>query len=421
MWTAVLPATTWSLAWFALVASAFLRVALYPPSADRLARRLQNPARALGVVVALALLARIPPALLLPVGAGYDIDSFRLVGTALLNGEEVYSSAAAGRHPYLPFQMFLIGGALWAAEQTSLPFVVWIKLPAVLADAAITAALFQTLRRRDPSGTTAVSGAALYALNPVSLLVSAYHGQFDALPTLLLLLAWSTWRARRGSSAAALGAAILNKSWPLLFLPIVVMRLRARRARLGYTLLALGIPLGATAVYLLRFNADPLVLMRPLTHTGVPGYWGISAVIALGARWAPALQPAYELLLRAAPWLLLLTGLLALWRTRRQSALDALVTTILTLLAVSVGMGIQWLLWVVPFALLAGARRWLTWYSIMAVILLLTQLYGLHMVPWAWNAWGPENGKLLFRLASLPPWAVTTAWALQRLRSAERA
>jgi hypothetical protein len=421
MWTAVFPATTWALVWFALVASAFLRLALYPPRADGLARRLQSPARAFSALLLLALLARLPPALLLPVGAGYDIDSFRLVGTALLNGEEVYRSAAAGRHPYLPFQMFLLGGALWAAEQTPLPFVVWIKLPAVLADAAITAVIFQTLRRRDPSGTTAVSGAALYALNPVSLLVSAYHGQFDALPTLLLLLAWSTWRTSGAPSAIALGAAILNKSWPLVFLPIVIIRLRTWRDRLGYTLPALGIPLGATAVYLLVFNADPLVLARPLTHTGVPGYWGISAVAALGARWVPALQPVYELLLRAAPWLLLLAGLLALWRTRRQSALDALVTTILTLFAVSVGMGIQWLLWVTPFALLAGERRRLMWYSMTAVILLLTQLYGLQMVSWAWNAFGPENGKLLFRLASLPPWAVTTVWALQRLRSADRA
>jgi hypothetical protein len=73
---------------------------------------------------------RLPPALWLPVGAGFDIDSYRLVTDALLSGREVYG-AVAGRHPYLPFQMYVMGAMARLAATTGLPYVVAMKLPSI--------------------------------------------------------------------------------------------------------------------------------------------------------------------------------------------------------------------------------------------------------------------------------------------------
>ena len=84
------------------------------------------------LILLMAALFRLPPPLWLPVGAGFDIDSYRLVTDALLSGREVYG-AVAGRHPYLPFQMYVMGAMARLAAATGLPYVVAMKLPSILA------------------------------------------------------------------------------------------------------------------------------------------------------------------------------------------------------------------------------------------------------------------------------------------------
>ena len=188
MWSAIIPALVLSLAWLLGLSLAFLLTS--EALVNRTLVRIRHP---LLFLIALALFVRLIPMLLLPVGAGYDIESFKLVGNALLNSEEVYTSAAAGRHPYLPFQMYAIGAAAYLNLITQLPFIIWIKLPAVLADVIITGVIYTAFRRWGKSDTTAVFWALLYALNPITILVSAYHGQFDPISVLLLVIAWYAW------------------------------------------------------------------------------------------------------------------------------------------------------------------------------------------------------------------------------------
>ncbi|MCA9995265.1 MAG: DUF2029 domain-containing protein [Anaerolineales bacterium] len=412
MWLDTVPATSWAFGWFLLCAAAFYWG--QQPLRQFLAARQTN---AIVWLLAIALFVRLLPIVLLPVGAGYDIESFLLVGRAILAGQEVYTSEAFGRHPYLPMQMYLIGAALWAARHTFVPFVVWIKLPGLLADVGITAVIFRTTRQHSPV-ETAQYYALLYAFNPISLLVTAYHGQFDAVAVLLLLLAWHFYQSeQQNRSALALGFAILNKTWPVVFLPITFIRLPNWRSRLTYALIAVAIPVVFTLLYIIIFAADPTpMLRRALTHSGVAGYWGHSAIVAVAARFAGSLQPVYDGLLVLQRPLLLLTGLTALWFTRSQTALNALVTIILAEFAVSVGMGIQWLLWVVPFAILSGDTWWLRLYSFTGSLFLLGQLYGLHMYPWAFQLLEPERGDLLIRISSIPAWVTVVLWAWNRLR-----
>lgn len=416
MWLDTVPATSWAFGWFLLCAAVFYWG--QQPLRQFLAGK---QTAALGWLLAIALLVRLLPIVLLPVGAGYDIESFLLVGRAILAGQEVYTSEAFGRHPYLPMQMYLIGAALWAARHTFIPFVVWIKLPGLLADVGITAVIFHASRRQTTT-ETAHHYALLYALNPISLLVTAYHGQFDAVAVLLLLLAWYFYQfEQQNRSATALGFAILNKTWPAVFLPIAFIRLPNWRSKLTYALIAAAIPIAFTLLYILIFAADPApMLRRALTHAGVAGYWGHSAIVAVAARFVGSLQPIYDGLLVLQRPLLLLTGLLTLWLTRSQTALNALVTIILTEFAVSVGMGIQWLLWVVPFAILSGDVWWLRLYSFTGSLFLLGQLYGLHMYPWAFQLFGQETGDLLIRISSIPAWVTVVLWAWHRLRPVRR-
>ena len=414
MWSAIIPALVLSLAWLLGLSLAFLLTS--EALVNRTLVRIRHP---LLFLIALALFVRLIPMLLLPVGAGYDIESFKLVGNALLNSEEVYTSAAAGRHPYLPFQMYAIGAAAYLNLITQLPFIIWIKLPAVLADVIITGVIYTAFRRWGKSDTTAVFWALLYALNPITILVSAYHGQFDSISVLLLLMAWYAWYfgAQIKRSAAFLGFAILNKSWPIVFLPIAFIRLTNHRQRLIYTLCTLSIPVIFTAAYVFSFSSDPIpMLHRALTHSGVPGYWGASLIIYLLG--SPLLDPEriWPTALAFQRVLILLVGLLVLWWTRRQSALDALLTIIITIFAVTLGIGIQWLLWPIAFAVLAREQRWLKWYTITGTLIIFVHLYGLHMYPAASELLGIKQANILLRISSFPVWIITISWAISRLR-----
>ena len=418
MWTDARQATAWAFFWLLLVTAGFVLLRRPRPGSRRW------PAWPLILLV--ALLVRLPPALWLPLGATFDIDSYRLVTDALLSGQEVYV-AAVGRHPYLPFQMYVMGAMAALATATGLPYVVAIKLPAVLADVALTGLIYRMVTEGGAGGRQGRDWAAylalLYALNPVSLLVSSYHGQFEAIT--LLLLAASLWlfeRRRAGASGAALGLAILNKTWPVAFLPVVLIRLSSWRARFGYAALAVGIPALAIVAYLLAYNADPAPMLgRALTHRGNPGYWGPSAVLVPAAAARPGLQPLAGALVALRNWLLLAAVLFSLWWTQRQSARDAWLTLLLGVFAVTVGFGIQWLVWLVPFGLLVGQDRRLRVYSLAAALMLTVHLYGLHMVPWLADWFSPATTDWLIRLSGLPAWGVVVVWLATRLRAARPA
>jgi hypothetical protein len=413
MWTDARQATAWAFGWLILATAGFV-----------LARRPDRPgglrltSLSWPAILLIAGIARLAPALWLPVGASYDIESYRLVTDALLSGREVYTSVL-GRHPYLPFQMYIMGGMASLATATGLPYVAAIKLPAVLADVALTGLIY-AVAARSATRPWAAYAALLYALNPISILVTAYHGQFEAVTLLLLALAWLAWDVGRpGRSAVALGFAILNKTWPVVLLPALFIRLRGWRARAGYVLIALGVPVLFVVAYLAFFAADPLpMLRRALTHRGVAGYWGPGAVLNPAAQLYPGLQPLVDASLSLRNWLLAAAVLFGTWWTRRESLLDAFLTTLLAIFAVTVGFGIQWLVWPVPFALLAGEYRWVKAYSLAGALMLAVHLYGLHLFPWLPEWLSPMTTDWVVRLSAIPAWLIVVFWVAGRLRRA---
>jgi hypothetical protein len=360
---------------------------------------------------------------MLPVGAAYDIESFRLVGEALLNKEDVYTSAAVGRHPYLPLQMYIVGLATFLTRVTPLPFIIWIKLPAVFADTLIVIFIFRAVQQATRNQVTSLSYALLFALNPISILVTSYHGQFDPIPVLLLLLAWYSWHFGHHiiRSATLLGFAILNKTWPIVFLPVAFIRLPRVRQRFTYTGLAVGIPIFFTAFYVIFLASNPLpMLQRAVTHAGVPGYWGLSSFIFFPGVFLFDPDQVLQLILPWQRFLMLAVGLAVLWWTRRQDALNALLTIILTVFAIMLGMGIQWLLWPVAFAILAREESWLKWYSILGAMMMVVHLYGIHLYPTFNQLFDPGTATLILRLSSLPVWLIVVFWSASRLRRALR-
>jgi Gpi18-like mannosyltransferase len=144
------------------------------------------------VLIGVAFLVRLVPALILPNGAGYEMQVFREAADIFWRGESIYLVRVA--HPYLPFIIYWHVLADWLAENVGLYFVFWVKSLNLIVDSLIALIIFVGLSRYR-AREIARKTAWLYVFNPITILVAVYQGQFDALPLFFVVLALVFLRA----------------------------------------------------------------------------------------------------------------------------------------------------------------------------------------------------------------------------------
>jgi hypothetical protein len=315
-------------------------------------------------------------------------------------------------YPYPPLWVWAEAGSGWLARASGLSFAVLVKLPVLLAELGLIATLV-------PMGRAAGLGnrpAWAYALHPVSLLIGGFHGQFESLALLGVLLAlfWLE-RGRADRSALALAFGIGAKSFPVLVLPFLLARLEAPRARVRYLLLALG----PVALSLVPYAAhDAAALGRELFgYAGVADFGWIALV--RGLRWlATGVLPRSE----ARYWAPLVTAgklvflvcwaVLALASLRGRVRLDTTRATLAVFagfLALYGAISAQYLLWLAPFGLLVSLRSSAVYAG--AATLGLLGFYGFLAPGVLWAASG-DRGPQPFGLVWLGGVALVQALTL---------
>jgi len=165
-------------AWLALTTG--LLVASWATPAERVLGRVPLTWQRLAL---LAIVVRLVPALLLSLPRSslvqWDMDSYHIVARLFLSGRDIYAS---GRYPYLPLQIYSLAAAQWLNSHAGLPFLPLVKAPMILADAGTAALLWQGAARRGLDRATQARVAVLFALNPLSIVVTALHGPRSCCP-----------------------------------------------------------------------------------------------------------------------------------------------------------------------------------------------------------------------------------------------
>lgn len=372
---------------------------------------------ALILVTFVAFLVRLIPNLLLPVGAGYDIESYQIVGGLVLRGEDVYTAREAiKRHPYLPCQMYWMALSLWLSQILNIPFVKVVRLNPIFFDVCIAFSLVVLLRSR--SLQEAFLSGLLYALNPVPVLVSAYHGQFDAVPSFFLLLAVGLIQISPSAAGLSLGMGILSKSWPVLGLPSLLAVLPDWRQRLRCVSASLLVPAAGTAIYAAIFGAHVwAVVERAISYNWGVGVWGYTYFPHLLSILRPDTSRLFAWVVQYGRYITLgALGGIWLFHARKKPATAGVLTILVAFFAVTHAFSIQYLMWVVPFALLDLEYRWTTRYTLGSVTYMLLAystliLYPLitHIMPW------PQANWFVIMPAGLPAWVVCVAWTWKRV------
>jgi hypothetical protein len=295
-------------------------------------------------------------------GATFDIDSLAIVA-GHLPGDPVVAYET-DRWPYPPGFFPLLELCDAFASATGLPFHGVVQLPSIVADAALAwlvAAALLAWRRNE---AVALAGGLLVALGPSFALISGYHGQIDSvaiLPAVAGVIAWRELGSRRALPAGALiglGAAV--KTVPLFVVLPLLAGARDARERIRLVAAAVAVPLLVTLPLLAR---DPAPIVDALTsNRGVPGFGGLSAFVdpETTRTWAArgAVEPSQALHDVTSIQNLLVAGAVLalavlLWR-RRVPPLEGLVLLWLTVYVVNPNFAFQYLVWGLPFFVLAG-------------------------------------------------------------------
>jgi len=265
---------------------------------------------------------------------------------------------------YPPGLMAWVVGGIWIADRVGLERKFVLRLPSILADAALTYLVVATLEKRGAARRLVWGAGSLVAFGPMFVAVSSYQGQIDALailPAAVAVLWWTRTgiplRALVCGSLVGIGAAL--KTVPGFMVLALLPTARSFREGAVLVVTAAAIPLLALLPFLI---ADPGGAGRVFQYAGIPGLGGWSVFVqpSLTRSWllaepleiAPLTTIVY---LCGAVATLVALALITLRLVQlRTPPVDAACAIWLTVFALAVGFFPQYTIWGLPFLLMAG-------------------------------------------------------------------
>lgn len=172
-----------------------------PVSPGRVAPPKRGRVLLIGMVVAIAIAARL--GLAWGFHGNFDQTSYEIVQGIWRAGGNVY--AETSRYNYSPVWFHVLGALAWVQDTTGLAAHGVIRTFLTIVDVATAGVVYRIARR---FGVPPLRSALLFIANPVSILVTGYHGSFDNLALLLVLAALLPISNRWAIVLSAAGAVV---------------------------------------------------------------------------------------------------------------------------------------------------------------------------------------------------------------------
>ena len=270
--------------WALLLGIAVLLAVAYAVAHVPIALRWKPPHSPVLLLLAIGLGVRVLFLFLFPnPGTGdvsFDAESYRIVADLVLNGSDVY--AETDRYPYLPFHMYWFAISALLEDSVGGSFFFWVRWPHILADIGILLIIYRGSLKLGRSESIAFSLALLWAVQPVSIYQSIFHGQFQSIAIFFALLSWYLlmfrpgWRGALGGGLA-MGFGVVDHSWPIILVPVFFLIAPSLKGRMAFLLGLVVIPLVFLAAYFAAIGTTlELLRMRVLEHDPTPFRFGYS-------------------------------------------------------------------------------------------------------------------------------------------------
>jgi uncharacterized membrane protein len=278
------------------------------------------------------------------------------------NGVVWFSALPIFNHPpltayYLQAIGYLSHQDLFRSCGLTFPFL--LRLPGIAADFVVVLVLIR-LSQVDKILRIPIWALALFAISPVSLMVSGFHGNTDPVVVMFLVLAaYMCLRERPVLCGIFFALSCQIKVIPLLMLPILFFFWLARGATLRFTIPFMLLCATMWAEPLINFPA--LFLRNVFSYGSFWGEWGFTYWLRLtqlpqfngtGAFNLPRAAAAVAFLLKAG----IVAAVFAVaWRRRclrERAVIDSIAYAWIIFFVFSPGISVQYMVWLAPFILL---------------------------------------------------------------------
>jgi hypothetical protein len=339
---------------------------------------------AAGLLAALA----VRLAMLRSFPGNYDSDSYRIIAAAAQRGEDLYGPA--GRYNYSPLWAWILRELERAGSAAGIDLTRMVGLFLTVVDLTTAGVVFFLCRSRMPADRAALAGALFFA-NPVSVLVTSFHGQFDNLSFLFLLLALLCFRKESSpglltAAALALSLAVKHVTW---FFPLLFTARRRPRLPLA---LAAGTYVLFLASFLPSWRSWRGILDRVFGYRGELGHYGLEGLLLVFPSMPMALLTVF---------LFVAVGV-AIVKLARVEIARACLLLVLVQMIFLPGFARQYCVWPIALGSLFPSPGYLI-YTLIAAGFVLNASLGIESAP----AWLP---------GWYGPWWAAIVWLLLEVR-----
>jgi len=360
-----------------------------------------------------------------------DVLTFYIFSKSLASQglEWTYQNTILFNHPpltaYFLRAIYSLHHLLLGTIGITFPFL--LRLPGIIADLVVILLLLR-IRENEPRLRLPIWTLVIFALSPLSVMVSGYHGNTDSVMVMFFL--FSVYFCSRNQpmlSGLFLALSVQVKIIPLLFFPILLFFWMQRRVLLRFVV---PFAIASAALWSEPLAKFPLIFAKNvLSYGSYWGIWGLSYLLRLTGR--PefrrvsfiGLGPWQTCVVTGCKLFIILAILTLAWRRRKvegRGIWDTMAYGWVIFFIFSPGVCTQYLIWLAPFILLLSPTFY-TWLlgssSIFAFVFYNTISNGL---PWYKGA-STNALNEIWTPWSVLPWLVLIAGSVVLWRKAKRA
>lgn len=314
-------------------------------------------------IIILAIAIRIVVTFLVFGVVNHDMTFRRAIATRIVEGKSIYYETKEGEFStaYFPFAHYL-DAAVLRLEKFGIPFIPTSKLVFTIFDIGIIVLLWKLKSDRNRT-------ALIYAVNPISIMITNIHGQFDVGSVFFILLSiFFLKKNSEGSSHLAFTLAVICKTWPIFFV-IPFLKKSKKRVQLLLFIL-LGISLFMIS-YSIVYNVTLLdIIYRMKGYVGLLGEWGYTSILYFTRR-----DFDHELILKWNVISMVFLFCFAIYSIfiKSRNILEELLILILIYFIFIPGFSTQWTIWVIPFLIVLKPKFWVVFIISMTIWISLFQ------------------------------------------------
>jgi hypothetical protein len=294
--------------------------------------------------------------LIFPKSSSEDLTSFLAAGEVLISRKPIYPTL------YFPFMPYL--GLVALKLKTIVDPLIFLKFFFSLFDVAIVYLIYLISKNSNL--------AFIYGLNPVTLLNTTIHGQFDTIPLFFLVLGVYLFiKKKEIFSILSLSMGIYTKTWPFLFSPAILRQLKKKWV---FILTAL-FPLISLLIYWQLNKINPIQILTPIkNYRGLYGFWGITEITNF--LW-PKLDGSWIQLMRR---LFLVSFLIYSLAFKFKDIIKGLSKQMLFFFVFTTTFGVQWLTWTVPFLILTKIKYQKAFFTMATFYLAVAYFHNVYNI-----------------------------------------